>query len=491
MVRHLTIGQKLVAAFGAVIALTLVLACSSIATISSLGRTLEGTLARSVEGAALTDSIGQGVAELKAYAKMTQFAYTVNGMLDKKSAASCLACHTVPDRGETESGFNAIVGKIHGDTAKLRLRLDGSGGTQIDSIDKSTDEWAGSFRQFVDEAAAGQFERAHSIITDQMGPLREIIDKASAQLQIFQDQNVARVARDSGQQVSKVRWMAVILVGICLGAGLGVLLMIRMMNSSLRSLVSRLMEASRFVADQASEIATASEDLAQGATRQASSVEDIRRVSAALDSSAQANAAETRNMAVFVGEIHQGVGQATGTLGHGLEAMRRIEESSGHIARIIKVIDEIAFQTNLLALNAAVEAARAGETGLGFAVVAEEVRALAQRCTSAAKETESLIGESIERSHEGKSRLEALADDINSIVERTNNLESAVDKLNNTSDRQVESVHSIGQTLTAIDSITTQSAASAQEAAASSECLRESAAELKDDIQILARLVGK
>jgi methyl-accepting chemotaxis protein len=103
------------------------------------------------------------------------------------------------------------------------------------------------------------------------------------------------------------------------------------------------------------------------------------------------------------------VANANGSLQEMVESMKEINGSSEKISKIIRVIDEIAFQTNILALNAAVEAARAGEAGMGFAVVADEARNLTQRSAQAARDTASLIEESISKSSEGSKRLDQVA----------------------------------------------------------------------------------
>src|SRR6202007_438894 len=123
------------------------------------------------------------------------------------------------------------------------------------------------------------------------------------------------------------------------------------------------------------------------------------------------------SVAYLVGNSQQKFSEMNRRMEELVVAMGEINASSGKISKIIKVIDEIAFQTNLLALNAAVEAARAGEAGMGFAVVAAEVRNLSQRCAQAAKDTAALIEESISRSDEGKSKLGLVAVAVQSITE--------------------------------------------------------------------------
>ena len=138
-----------------------------------------------------------------------------------------------------------------------------------------------------------------------------------------------------------------------------------------------------------------SQALAQGATEQASSVEELSASLTEISNQVQMNAHNAKKaneLATTSGEV------ALSTLSdmkEMLASMNEISISSDNISKVIKVIDDIAFQTNILALNAAVEAARAGSAGKGFAVVADEVRNLAAKSSEAAKETTALIETSI------------------------------------------------------------------------------------------------
>ncbi len=240
--------------------------------------------------------------------------------------------------------------------------------------------------------------------------------------------------------------------------------------------------ASDQVANASSQVASSSQMLAQGATEQSSAIEEltasIRQIAIQTNQNAvnanQANelALNARNNAVEGNKHMKGM----------LDAMEAINESSRNISKIIKVIDEIAFQTNILALNAAVEAARAGQHGKGFAVVAEEVRNLAARSASAAKETTDMIEGSIKKAEVGTRIAGDTANALSQIVDGVSKVATLVGDIAVASNEQASGITQIDQGVEQISQVVQNNAATAEESASASEELSSQACLLKEGV---------
>ena len=234
------------------------------------------------------------------------------------------------------------------------------------------------------------------------------------------------------------------------------------------------------VAGAATQVSGASQSLAQGASEQAASLEETSASTEEIASITRRNADNALQVAGLMQQSEQSASGVNQTLDRMVDKMKEIDASSNKIARIIKVIDEIAFQTNILALNAAVEAARAGEAGLGFAVVADEVRNLAQRCAQAARDTAGLIEESIETSRDGNVRLDQMAGAVRGMTESSGRVKSLVDEVNLGSQEQSRGMDQIAKAVLQMQHVTQKNAAAAEQSASAGAELNAHADALAD-----------
>jgi methyl-accepting chemotaxis protein len=361
----------------------------------------------------------------------------------------------------------------------------------IADIETRTGAWDSAFTELEQFASAGNTDAAMTVLSDKILAhyiaIGEDCKKLIATQQaVLEEQNKAA---DSEYQTARFLLLGLLAMGAL--TAIGALAFVRSASNELRQVASEMFEGSRQVAAAAGQVASASQSLAQGTSEQAATLEETSSSTSEITAITRKNAENTRTVAGFMEETSRLVHGANQNLGAMMESMKEINGSSERISKIIRVIDEIAFQTNILALNAAVEAARAGEAGMGFAVVADEVRNLAQRSAQAAKDTASLIEESIGKSGEGSRKLELVAKSIQQITGSSAQVKTLVDEIHVGSQEQARGIEQIASAVGQMEQVTQRSAANAEESAAASEEMAGQAQHLHSSVVRLRRIAGE
>lgn len=238
-----------------------------------------------------------------------------------------------------------------------------------------------------------------------------------------------------------------ILAYLCIGFYLSLVNSVNDISNDLSNVAGEIELAS-------TELSDASQRLAEGNMQQAAAIQETASTLEESASMVNQNTENTKMAALLAKQAKELAQKGAGEMSEMMTSMEELKDSSNEIAKIIKVIDEIAFQTNILSLNAAVEAARAGDAGKGFAVVAEEVRNLAQRSAQAAKDTAVIIEGNISFSERGVESARQTNEVLSKINTQVQKVSEIIDEVAVATQEQNQGIHQINKAMSQMTIVT-------------------------------------
>lgn len=344
---------------------------------------------------------------------------------------------------------------------------------------------AGSIRYGIDPPR--EFDPIHAPRTQESG---DAFMQAIAVFKDFVLEDIESYTSERLASASWQKWQALVLgalcVGVCLSSGF---FLASRLSATIGEISHSLHSKANEGLERSKQVARASQMLADGGASQAASIEEISATMEEMKAISDTNSEHVSNaqrIAFDTDQTANAGAKAMDEMGH---AMKNIQESSSEISHIAKEIEEIAFQTNILALNAAVEAARAGEAGAGFAIVADEVRSLAQKSAISANSTREKITSAIRSVSEGTRITEQVHQHLDRILNQSTKFKLALEQVSQSSRQQNEGIGQVTQSIAQIDKVTQRNAASSEETSSAAEETRRQAETILEQIQKLDALV--
>lgn len=267
------------------------------------------------------------------------------------------------------------------------------------------------------------------------------------------------------------------------GDFVGILNSFMLFEESMAETIKGIQRVSDEVSSAAEQVASSSNELADGATNQAAVVEELTATVAGVAEQVENNSQSAKQISSRVGNLGDAISESNSKMQEMVASMNDINEASKEIDKIIATINEIASQTNLLALNASIEAARAGEAGKGFAVVANQVNLLADQSAKAAKESAVLIETSVRAVKKGMTIADETATQLEEVADSSKVITEEVTDIADTLEQQTAEIKQINEGIEQINDVVQTNSATSQECAAASEQMSSEAENLREMIR--------